>query len=162
MKEKRKITSYPSSNIKTETYIDEDTVVTKYYYDAKDAYVRELIYLKDGIKKIKHYTEKGVLSKVDHFVEDKRHGQETKYVISKADSSIKSTKMYDDGKLHGQCITYNHNGEIIKHEVYALGKLILRYLREDTSDNITNVEILDKENIKNLPATEYDKLQAYI
>ena len=150
MKEKRKITSYPSSNMKTETYIDEDTFVTKHYYDAKDAYVRELIYLKDGIKKIKHYTEKGVLSKVDHFLEDKRHGQETKYVVSKADGSIKSTKMYDDGKLHGQSITYNHNDEIIKHEVYALGKLILRYLREDTSDNITNVErrqrLLNKYN----------------
>lgn len=157
MKEKRKTTDYPSKNIKVETYIDGDTFVTKHYYDAKDAYVRELIYLKDGVKKIKHFTEKGVLSKLDHFVGDKRHGQETKYIVSKANSSIKSTKMYENGKLHGQSITYNHNDEIIKHEVYALGKLVLKYLRED--NDITNVEIVSQDNIANLPTIEYDKLQ---
>ena len=54
MKEKQKITKYPSGKTKTETYQDDDTFVTKHFYDGKDAYVRELIYLKDGIKKIKH------------------------------------------------------------------------------------------------------------
>ena len=163
MKEKYKKTNYPSKNIKTETYVDGDTFVTKHYYDAKDAYVKELIYLKDGIKKIKYFTTQGVLSKLDHFVEDKRHGLETKYVVSKADKSVKSTKIYDNGKLHGQSITYNQNDEIIKHEVFAVGKLVLKYLREDSTNNdITNVEIIDKDSIMNLPTTEYDKLQSYI
>ena len=163
MKEKLKQSNYPSKNLKTETYVDGDTFVTKHYYDAKDAYVKELIYLKDGIKKIKHFTAKGVLSKLEHFVEDKRHGQEIKYVISKANASIKSTKIYDNGKLHGECITYNLNDEIIKHEIFALGKLVAKYLR-GKSDNgeITNVEVIDKDSIVNLPTAEYDKLQSFI
>ncbi|MEA2099591.1 MAG: hypothetical protein U9P72_05600 [Campylobacterota bacterium] len=162
MKKNHKITKYPSRNIKTETYNDGDTIVTKHFYDAKDAYVKELIYLTDGIKKIKHTTAKGVVSKLEHFVEDKRQGVETKYFISKANGSVKSTKTYDNGKLHGENITYNENGEIIKHEVFALGKLVLKYLRKDSASNdITSVEIIDKENIINLPTIEYDKLQGY-
>ncbi len=163
MKEKQKITKYPSGNKKTETYKDGNTFVTKHFYDAKDAYVKELIYLKDGIKKVKHHTAKGVVSKLEHFVEDKRQGQETKYFISKADGSVKSTKLYDDGKLHGENITYNENGEIIKHEVYANGKRVLKYLRENSDSNdITDVQILDKENVENLPKIEYEKLQTNI
>lgn len=163
MKENHKITNYPSKNKKTETYKDGDTFVTKYFYDAKDAYVRELIYLKDGMKQVKHHTAKGVVSKVEHFVEDKRQGQETKYFISKADGSIKSTKIYDAGKLHGENITYNENGEIIKHEVYAAGKLVLKYLRKDSESNdITNVQIIDTDNVMNLPTIEYEKLQTNI
>jgi len=159
MKEKHKITKYPSRNIKTETYKDDDTFVTKHFYDAKDAYVKELIYLKDGIKKVKHHTTQGVVSKLEHFVEDKRQGMETKYFVSKADGSIKSTKLYDDGKLHGENITYNENGEIIKHEVFARGKRVLKYLREDSDNNdITSVEILDEENVVNLPKIESEKL----
>jgi len=161
MKEKHKITKYPSRNIKTETYKDGDTFVTKHYYDAKDAYVKELIYLKDGIKEVKHTTAKGVVSKIEHFVEDKRQGQEIKYFISKANGSVKSTKLYDEGKLHGENITYNENGEIIKHEIYAVGKLVLKYLRKDSKD-ITNVQIVNKDNIVNLPKTEYEKLQTNI
>jgi antitoxin component YwqK of YwqJK toxin-antitoxin module len=163
MKENHKKTNYPSKNIKTETYEDGDTCVTKHYYDAKDAYVKELIYLKDGIKKVKHLTAKGVASKLEHFVEDKRHGLETKYFISKADGSVKSTKNYDNGKLHGENITYNENGEIIKHEVYAAGKPVLKYLRKDSNSNdITNVQILDKDNVENLPKIDYEKLQSNI
>jgi len=163
MKEKHKITKYPSRNIKTETYKDGDTFVTKHYYDAKDAYVKELIYLKDGIKKVKHTTAKGVVSKVEHFVEDKRQGQEIKYFVSKADGSVKSTKLYDDGRLHGENITYNENGEIIKHEIYAAGKLVLKYLQKDSDSNdITSVQILDKDNVMNLPKIEYEKLQTNI
>jgi len=163
MKENHKIIKYPSRNIKTETYTDGDTSVTKHYYDAKDAYVRELIYLTDGIKKIKYTNVNGVVTKIDHFVEDKREGQETKYFISKADGSIKSTKIYANGKLHGENIIYNENGEIIKHEVYAEGKRVLKYLRENSDNNdITNVEILDKDNVVNLPKDEYEKLQTYI
>ena len=163
MKENHKTTKYPSRNTKTETYKDGDTFVTKHYYDAKDAYVKELTYLKDGIKKIKHTNVNGVVTKVEHFAEDKRQGQETKYFISKADGSIKSTKIYDDGKLHGENITYNESGEIIKHEVYAAGKLVLKYLRKDSDSNdITNVQILDKDNVMNLPKTEYEKLQTNI
>jgi len=162
MKEKHKITKYPSRNIKTETYEDGDTLVTKHFYDAKDAYVRELTYLKDGIKKIKHTNVNGVVTKVEHFEQDKRQGLETKYFISKADGSIKSTKLYDDGKLHGENIIYNENGEIIKHEVFAKGKRVLKYLRENSDNNdITSVEIIDQENVINLPKIEYEKLQTY-
>ena len=160
MKEKYKKSNYPSKNLKTETYHDEDTFVTKHYYDAKDAYVKELIYLTNGVKEIKHYTAKGVLSKLEHYVEDKRHGVEIKYLISKANNSVKSTKMYDNGKLHGENITYNENNEIIKHEVYALGKLVLKYLRDD--NDITNIQIVDKDNVENLPTIEYEKLQENI
>ena len=163
MKEKYKIIKYPSSNIKIETYEDGDTSVTKHYYDAKDAYVKELIYLKDGIRKIKHTNINGVVTKLEHFVDDKRQGMETKYFISKADGSIKSTKIYDNGKLHGENITYNENAEIIKHEVYASGKLVLKYLRNDSTHNdITNAQIFDKDNIVNLPIIEYEKLQTAI
>ncbi|PHS59191.1 MAG: hypothetical protein COB17_01325 [Sulfurimonas sp.] len=163
MKKKHKISNYPSKNKKTETYYEGDTFITKNYYDAKDAYVKELTYFKDGIKEVKHYTAKGVLAKIDHFVEDKRHGLETKYFISKSNAIVKSTKLYDDGKLHGENITYNENNEIIKHEVYAAGKLVLKYLREDNSSNdITNVQVINKDNIMNLPTTEYDKLQSHI
>jgi len=163
MKKNHKIIKYPSRNIKTETYEDGDISVTKYYYDAKDAYVRELIYLKDGIKKIKHTNINGVVTKIEHFAEDKREGQEIKFFISKADGSIKSTKIYDNGKLHGENITYNENGEIIKQEVFAIGKLVLKYLREDSdTKEITNVEILNEDNIVNLPKIEYDKLQTYL
>lgn len=163
MIENQKITKYPSGNKKTETYQDGDISVTKHFYDEKDAYVREFISLKDGVQEIKHFTQKGVLSKLDHFVEDKRQGLETKYVVSRADKSIKSTKVYDDGKLHGQNLTYNLNGEIIKHEVFALGKLVLKYLRADDSNNeITSVIIVDKQSVENLPKEEFDKLQNHI
>jgi len=163
MKENHKIIKYPSKNIKTETYEDGDISVTKHYYDAKDAYVKELIYLKDGIKKIKYTNINGVVTKIEHFLEDKRQGIETKYFISKADGSIKSTKTYDNGKLHGENITYNENGEIIKHEVFAAGKCVMKYLRGDSDSNdITNIQIIDKNNIDNLPKIEYEKLQTYL
>ena len=162
MQENHKITKYPSRNIKTETYKDGDTFVTKHFYDAKDAYVKEFISQKDGIKQVKHITAQGVVSKLEHFVDEKREGKETKYFVSKADGTIKSTKLYDNGKLHGENITYNVNGEIIKHEVFANGKRVLNYLREGSENNdITSVEVLDKENVENLPKIEYDKLQTY-
>ena len=161
MKENQKITTYPNSkNIKTETYQDGDTHVTRHFYNGKDAYVKEFITLKDGFKTVKHNTEKGVTSKLEHFVDDKRQGIETKYFIAKADGSAKSTKTYDNGKLHGENITYNEMGKIVKHEVFGLGKLVLKYLREDSESNeITNVEVLDEDNIKNLPTQEFEKLQ---
>ena len=163
MKENHKITKYPSKNTKTETYVDGDTSVTKHFYDAKDAYVKEFISVTDGIKEVKHITAKGVTSKLEHFMQDKRQGQETKYFVSKADGSIKSTKIYDDGKLHGENITYNENGEIIKHEVFARGKLVLKYLRKNSDSNdITNVQILDEDNVANLPKIESEKLQTNI
>lgn len=161
MKENQKITTYPNSkNTKTETYQDGDTFVTRNFYNGKNAYVKEFITLKDGITKVKHNTEQGVTSKLEHFVDGKRQGIETKYFISKADGSVKSTKTYDKGKLHGENLTYNELGKIIKHEIFATGKCVFKYLREDTDTNeITNIEILDEDNIKNLPTLEYDKLQ---
>jgi len=161
MKENQKITTYPNSkNIKIETYQDGDTFITRHFYNGKDAYVKEFISIKDGMKTVKHNTEKGVTSKLEHFVDDKRQGIETKYFISKADGSVKSAKTYDNGKLHGENITYNESGKIIKHEVFAVGKLVLKYLREDDGSNeITSIEILDQDNVGNLPMQEYEKLQ---
>ena len=124
MKEKHKITKFPGGNTKTETYIDGDTFVTKHYHNGKNAYVKELIYIKDGVKTVKHINTKGVASKLEHFVGDKRQGEEIKYFVSKADGSIKSTKSYENGKLNGQKITYNENGEVIKREMFADGKLV--------------------------------------
>ncbi len=158
MKEKCKTTNYPSKNIATQTYHDGDTFVTKHYYDRKDAYVRELIYLTDGIKKIKHFTVNGVLAKMEHFAGDIRHGVEVKYFIPKANSSIKSSKTYENGKLHGASLTYNENDELIKHEVFALGKLVLKYLSKDAHGKIS-IQIIDEENLNNLPKDEYEKLQ---
>jgi len=163
MKEKQKIIKYPNGNRKTETYIENGTSITKHFYNSKDTDVKELISLKDGLKIIKHITSHGIVSKLEHFVNDKRHGEEVKYIVSKADGSIKSTKVYDNGKLHGQSIIYNQSAQIIKHEVYALGKLSLTYLRENTEHNdITSVNIVDKENLINLPKSEYEKLQTHL
>ena len=158
MKEKHKISYYPNKNKKTETYLDGDVSVTKHYHNARDAYVKELINLKDGVKEVKHFTLEGVLSKLEYFVEDKRHGIETKYSVPKANKTVKSTKTYHNGKLHGECITYNDNNEIIKQEVFALGKLVLKYLRKDSND-ITSIEIIDQDNVKNLAKSDYAKLQ---
>ncbi len=124
MKAKSKITKYPGGNKKIETYKEtDDTLVTKHFYNTKDGFVKEFISLKDGITKIKHFTLKGVTSKIEHFVDDKRQGEEIKYFISKA-GSIKSIKNYENGKLHGKKITYNENGEIIKREIFEEGKLV--------------------------------------
>lgn len=158
MKEKYKKTNYPSRNLKSETYFEGDMFITKHYYDDKSGYVRELINLKDSIKEIKHFTPKGILSKKEHFVKDKRHGVETKYFIPKANGSVKSTKTYDDGKLHGESITYNENDEIIKQEVYAVGKLTLKYLRNN--NDITHIQIMNRDNVADLPKAEHEKLQS--
>ena len=161
MKENQKITTYPNSkNIKTETYQDGDIFVTRHFYNGKNAFVKELIFLQNGITKVKHNTEKGVASKLEHFVDGKRQGIETRYFVAKADGSVKSTKTYDNGKLHGANIVYNELGKIVKHEVFALGKLVLKYLREDSENNeITKVEVLDEDNVSNLPTDELKKLQ---
>ncbi|MDD5372346.1 MAG: hypothetical protein PHO62_02845 [Sulfurimonas sp.] len=161
MKEKYIRTDYPSKNIKSETYYEGGAFITKLYYDDKSTYVKEFITLTDGTKEIKHFTVKGVLAKLEYFVQDKRQGVETKYFIPKANKSVKSTKIYDDGKLHGESTTYNDNDEIIKQEVYALGKLTLKYLRDD-SHNTVKIQIVDKDNITNLPKAEYEKLQRNI
>lgn len=124
MRENYKLIKHKSGNKKTETYQEGDAHITKHYHDAKDAYVKEFIAIENGITTIKHITEKGVVSKLEHFVNDKREGQEIKYFVSKADGSVKSTKMYKNGKLDGEVLTYNEHGEIIKHEIFALGKLL--------------------------------------
>ncbi len=161
MKEKYTKSNYPNKNLEFETYYEGDTFITKHYHNAKNAYIKELTTLTDGIKEVKHFTIKGVLAKLEYFVDDKRHGIETKYLIPKANKSVKSTKIYEDGKLHGECITYNDNDEIIKQEVYALGKLTLKYLRDD-NHNIIKIQIVDKDSIANLSKSEYEKLQGNI
>ena len=163
MKEKKKIIKFQNGNTKTETYQEGDTLVTRHFHTGKNAYVKELILVKDGITKIKHITDKGITSKVEHFLADKRQGLETKYFVSRANGTIKSTKTYDNGILHGENITYNEIGEIIKHEVFALGKPVLKYLREnDDNNDITSVEIIDKDSITNLPISEQEKLKNYV
>lgn len=123
MQEKSKITSYPSRNKKTETYQEGDSFVTKLFHDAKDAYVKEFTREKDGAKEVRHLNINGVLSKVENFLDGKREGVETKYLVSKADKTVKSTKTYHEGKLHGESIVYNANGDIIKKEVFVHGTL---------------------------------------
>jgi len=160
MKEKYKKGNYPSKNLKFETYFEGSMFITKNYYDDKNGYIRELIHVEDEVKEVKFFTPKGVLSKLEHFVKDKRHGVEKKYFIPKANNSVKTSKIYDDGKLHGESITYNEHDEIIKQEVYGVGKLTLKYLRKDNS--IIGIKIIDKDNIQNLPKIEYEKLQSKI
>lgn len=126
MKAKNKTTNYPSRNIKTETYLEGETSVSKLYYDAKDAYVKELTKEKDGIKEIKHFNVNGVLSKIENFVNGKREGVETRYLVSKAPKTVKSTKTYVDGKLHGESITYDENSLIIKKEIFEFGKKVVK------------------------------------
>ena len=163
MQENYKVSKYPSRNIKTETYDVDEISFTKHYYDAKDAYVKELIKEKDGVKEVKHFTSMGVASKLEYFKDDKRDGIETKYFIPKANKSVKSTKTYSDGKLHGESLTYNSSDEIIKQELFANGKLIVKYLRDDSeSRDITSIVIVDKDMLENLPKIEYDKLQESI
>ncbi len=160
MKENLKQTKYPSKNLKSETYNEGETFVTKDYYDAKNAFVRELSYLTDGVKEVKHFTTSGVLAKVDYFVNNLRHGVEKKYIISQAKRTVKSSKMYVEGKLHGDNITYNAQEQIIKHELFAQGKRVAKYLYEN--NEITAAEVLDSENIQNLNAQDYEKLQGYL
>jgi len=137
--------------LKIETYMEDDTLVTKLYHNAKIRYFKELTTEKNGIKEIKHFTLNGILSKLEYFKDDKREGVETKYLVSKANECIKSTKTYHDGKLHGECITYNENGEIIKQEVFVFGKVVLKYLRENKNSNeITSINMIDEESIVEL------------
>ena len=92
-----------------------------------------------------------------------RHGVEKKYIISQAKRTVKSSKTYADGKLHGDNITFNAQEQIIKHELFAQGKRVAKYLYEDDETNeITGAEVLDSENIKNLDVAEYEKLQGYL
>ena len=120
-----KITKYHrGKRVDTETYHEGDAFITKRYYDDKNNNLKEIVTVKGTSKEIKHFTSSGVLSKTENFVKGVRHGIETKYIIPKADESIKSTKTYEDGKLHGECITYDHNGDIIKQESFAFGKRV--------------------------------------
>ncbi len=152
---------FRGKRVGTETYYEGDTFITKRYYDDKANNLKEIVTVKGTSKEIKHFTASGVLSKTENFVKGIRHGIETRYVIPKANESVKSTKTYEDGKLHGECITYDQKGKIIKQEVFALGKLVLKYVRkEDLANDIEGIEIVDKENVENLPKAAYDKLQA--
>lgn len=163
MKENYKSNNYPGGNIKTETYTEGDTCVTKHYHTGKHAYVKEFISEKDGIRDIKHFTTDGVLAKREYFKGDKREGVETKYLVSLVNKSVKSTKTYHDGKLHGECITYNAIGKIIKQEVFVLGKVVLKYLRADEDSNeITGVDMIDEKSIALLTQEEIDLIQENI
>ena len=160
MKENYKTSNYPGGKTKIETYKENDIFVTKLYHNSKTGFVKEFTSEKDGLKEIKHFTLHGVLSKLEYFRGEKRDGLETKYLVSKPNKSVKSTKNYSDGKLHGEAITYSENGEIIKQEVFVFGKVALKYLREDkNSREITKVEILDSDAIAKLPQSELDLIE---
>ena len=75
---------------------------------------------------------------------------------------MKSTKTYEEGKLHGESITYDLNDRIIKQELFALGKLVLKYLRKEGDTNeIAGIEIVDQDSVDKLPTAELEKLQAH-
>ena len=60
-------------------------------------------------------------------------------------------------------MTYGQNGNVIKQEVFALGTLVLKYVRKKDLDNeVEGIEIVDKESLKHLPEAAYDKLQSYM
>ena len=159
--EEKTIKYFRGKRVGTETYYEDDAFITKRYYDDKANNVKEMVTVKGTSKEVKHFTASGVLSKTENFLKGIRHGIETRYVIPKADESVKSTKTYKDGKVHGECMTYDQTGKIIKQDVFALGKLVLKYARKkDLANDIEGVEIVDKESLKHLPEIEYDKLQA--
>jgi antitoxin component YwqK of YwqJK toxin-antitoxin module len=151
-----------AKRIASESYKEGDAFITKIYYDDKKNSVKERTKVIGAHKEVNHFTSNGVFAKSENFLNDKRHGIETKYAISKANASVKSTKCYEEGKLHGESITYDLNDRIIKHEVFALGKLVLKYLRKEGDANeITGVEIVDMDNLDKLPTAELEKLQTH-
>jgi len=161
--EEKTIKYFRGKRVGTETYYEGDAFITKRYYDDKANNVKEMVTVKGTSKEIKHFTASGVLSKRENFLKGIRHGIETRYVIPKADESVKSTKAYENGKLHGECMTYDQTGKIIKQEVFALGKLVLKYVRKKDLDNdIEGIEIVDKESLKHLPEAAYERLQAFM
>ena len=161
MKEKT-IKYFRGKRVGTETYYKGDAFITKRYYDDKANNLKEMVTLKGTSKEVKHFTVSGILAKRENFVKGVRHGIETRYVIPKADESIKSTKRYQDGKLHGECMTYDQTGKIIKQEVFALGKLVLKCLRKkDLNNHIESIEIVDTGSLKHIPEIDYDRLESY-
>ena len=160
MKENYKTSNYPGGRTKIETYTENDAFITKLYHNSRSGFVKEFTSEKDGVKEMKHFNDQGVLSKIEYFKNDKREGVETKYLVSKVNKSVKSTKTYSDGKLHGECTTYSATGAIIKQEVFVLGKVVLKYLRaNENSDEITSIEMLDEASISKLPQAEQDLIQ---
>ncbi len=149
---------YKSKNVQTETYTQDDAFITKHYYDDKNNHVRERILTKGSHKEVNSFTKEGVLAKSENFLNDIRDGLETKYIISRANKSIKSTKNYSNGKLHGESTTFNLNGDIIKQELFAVGKPVFKYLRDEAFE-IIGVEMIDKESVDNLPTMDAEKLR---
>lgn len=147
--------------MQTETYEEDGAFITKHYFNDKKNQVRERILVEGETKQVNTFTENGVLAKSENFLHDKRHGVETKYFIPKANKSIKSTKTYADGKLHGESITYSMNDEIIKQELFALGKLVFKYLRDDAFD-IVGITVVDTESVAHLPETDRETLEVFM
>ena len=152
---------YKSKNVQTETYTKDDAFITKHYYDNKINHVKERILTKGPHKEVNSFNKDGVLAKSENFLNDIRDGLETKYIVSRANKSIKSTKNYSNGKLHGQSTTYNLNGDIIKQELFAVGKPVFKYLRDETFE-IMGIEMIDKDNIDKLPTIDAEKLREYM
>ena len=153
---------YRAKRVGSESYKEGDAFITKIYYDDKKNSVKERTKVIGSHKEVNHFTSNGVFAKSENFLNDKRHGIETKYAISKANASVKSTKTYAEGRLHGESITYDLNDKVIKQELFALGKLVLKYLRKEGDTNeIAGVEIIDMENLQKLPTAELEKLQAH-
>lgn len=151
---------YSKKRFKSETYHEDGMFITKNYYDNPENNVKERIIINDGNKEINSFTAAGVLAKSENFKGDIRHGAEIKYFIPKANKSIKSKKFYVDGKLHGEGITYNMNDDIIKQEVFAVGKVVFNYVRDDAFE-IVGINVIDEAGIKNLSPSDAEVLKAF-
>lgn len=160
--QENKITKlYSKKRIQSETYEEDGAFITKSYFNDKANHVKERILIRGERKEINTFTENGVFAKSENFLGDKRDGIETRYFIPKANNSIKSQKTYCEGKLHGECFTYNMLGEIIKQEVFALGKVVFKYVR-DEAFNIVKITIVDDNAVAHLPKMEQEKLEGFI
>jgi len=110
-------------------------------------------------KEISPYSETGVFSDTEHFINDIIDGFTTRYIVSKTDHSIKSRKTYFEEKLHGESAIFNEKGEITSREVFALGTLVFKYILDENAQ-VIKVEIVDQENTKNLPTSELEILKS--
>jgi antitoxin component YwqK of YwqJK toxin-antitoxin module len=152
---------YKSKKIELETYTQDGAFITKHYYDDKNNHVRERILVRGDTKEINSFTKEGVFAKSENFLNGLRDGVEIKYIVAKANKSIKSTKHYAKGKLHGESITYNMSGDIIKQELFALGKPVCKYLRDEAFD-VIGIEMIDKDAMESLPAVDIEKLRGFM
>ena len=125
-----------------------------------ESYPKEKVYTGDK-RVISSFNQEGVFSETERFLIDRRSSSETRYVISKANNTIKSSENYVNDKLHGESITYNTEGKIVTQEVYAWGDLVFKYIRNGLFD-IIGIELIKKDKVEDLPQCELDLLQTFM